>query len=109
MNVPAKLAVALLLSASALAQRPAKVAVYVAWGIAATVDVGLTQSCIRAGRCREGNPMLPQSAWGMSSVAGAETGASMWEFHRWRGRKIRWLIPVANIAAHAVGIWSYAR
>lgn len=81
------------------------------WAATAITDMGLTQRCIRSGQCREGNPTLPSNTAGMFAVGDGETALSMWAFHRFRVAhpRLAVLIPAVNIAAHGVGIWSYAR
>jgi hypothetical protein len=72
----------------------------------AMLDVAATQHCIRDGHCREGNPIMPSSAWGSAAAASANVafgfGVSFWLRRRGDGRW--WVPPAAGIGAHAVGI-----
>lgn len=83
-----------------------EVAVDAVWAGSAAVDVGLSQSCIQAGTCYEGNRLMASSAAGASVMEFGETAGSMWLFHHFRKHypKLAWIIPGVNIGMHAASI-----
>lgn len=76
------------------------------WAGSAAVDVGLSQSCIQAGTCYEGNHLMASSAPGAAVMEFGETAGSMWLFHHFRKHypKLAWMIPGVNIGMHAASI-----
>lgn len=76
------------------------------WAGTAAVDVGLSQSCIQAGTCYEGNHLMASSAPGAAVMEFGETAGSMWLFHHFRKHypKLAWMIPGVNIGMHAASI-----
>ncbi len=71
----------------------------------AALDVALTQHCIAAERCREGNPLMPSSLGGQLAVDGAlVTSSALISFHlKKQNSKMWWFSPTIGIGAHAVG------
>jgi hypothetical protein len=71
----------------------------------AALDVGLTQHCIAAHHCSEGNPLMPSSIAGQVGVNSALICSSVFISYRLRGQdsKMWWLAPVVGIGAHTVG------
>lgn len=82
-----------------------EIATDIVWAGFAAVDAGLSQSCIQAKTCYEGNNMLAASPAGMAAMEAGETGISMYLFHRFRKHtKYAWLIPSVNIGMHTAAI-----
>ena len=73
---------------------------------ASIADLSLTQQCIDAHTCVEGNPLLPRSTagrWGVTLGVSALTVATSWLMRKHRKRG--WYAgPVVGIAAHGMGI-----
>jgi hypothetical protein len=71
----------------------------------AALDVALTQHCIAADRCEEGNPLMPSSLGGQLAVdAALVTSSAFISFHLKKQRsKMWWFSPSIGIGAHAVG------
>ena len=71
----------------------------------AALDYGLTQHCIAAQHCREGNPLMPSSVAGQIAVGSAWVGSGFYiSYHlKKQDSKLWWLSPVAGISAHAAG------
>jgi hypothetical protein len=75
--------------------------------IATTVaDVELTQHCIRAGTCHEGNPLLSADRKRAYAVQIPLAIGASYLGHRWRkdGFKYWWVPQTAIVAGHGVGI-----
>ena len=75
--------------------------------VATTVaDVELTQHCLRAGTCREGNLLLPASRGKMYAIQLPLAAASSYVAYRLhRKQKRYWWVPQASvIAGHGAGI-----
>ena len=75
--------------------------------IATTVaDIELTQHCIHAGTCQEGNPLLPSDRKKVYAVQLPLVVGVSYLGYRWRkdGNKYWWLPQVGVIAGHGVGI-----
>ena len=72
----------------------------------AALDIGLTQHCIAAGRCREGNPIMPSSLAGQMGVDSAIIGYSTFISFRLKKQdsKVWWLSPTVGIGVHAAGV-----
>ena len=77
----------------------------------ALIDTAITQDCVRAQTCVEGNPWVPKSAWGQAGVAIGMAGATTFVSYEMRkhGSRLWWLPPAVGIAGHAVGIGSGVR
>lgn len=107
----ALLAVSFAVGSLAAQSKVPEIAVDTVWAATAATDIGLSQSCFRSHQCHEGNPLMPSSAAGAIAVGGGESLLSAWEFHHWRKThpKLAWMIPAANITAHGLGVWSFAR
>jgi len=75
------------------------------------VDVEMTQHCLHAGTCVELNPTLPHSHLGMYAANTPVNLAVMyWSYRRKAaGKRLWWMPPLVDIAAHAVGIGSNLR
>lgn len=74
----------------------------------AVADITMTQHCIDAHTCREGNPLMPSSEagkYGLSVGIAAYTAATSYWFKKHRSR-IWWAGPTVGIAAHTVGLAS---
>lgn len=71
----------------------------------AALDYGLTQHCIAAQHCKEGNPLMPSSVAGQVAVGSAWVGSGFFISYRLKklDSKLWWLSPVAGISAHAAG------
>ncbi len=71
----------------------------------AALDIGLTQHCIAAHRCREGNPHMPSSLSGQLAVdAALVTSSTFISFHlKKQNSKMWWFSPTIGIGAHAAG------
>jgi hypothetical protein len=71
----------------------------------AALDVGLTQHCIAAQRCIEGNPLMPSSLGGQVAVdAALVTSSAFISFYlKKQNSKMWWFSPSIGIGAHAVG------
>ena len=71
----------------------------------AVLDVSLTQHCIAAHRCKEGNPLMPSSLAGQLGMNSALIGASAFVSYRLKGQesKLWWLSPAVGIGAHTAG------
>ena len=69
------------------------------------LDVGLTQHCIKAHQCTEGNPLMPSSLAGQLSVNFAYVGYAAFFSYNLKKRHSRlwWISPVSGIATHTVG------
>lgn len=76
------------------------------WAGSAAVDVGLSQSCIQAGTCYEGNHLMASSAPGAAAMEFGETAGSMWLFHHFHKSypRFSYLIPAVNIGIHVASI-----
>lgn len=75
--------------------------------VATTVaDIELTQHCIRAGTCREGNPLLPSDRKKVYAIQLPLAIGISYIGHRWRKDNFKyWWIPqAALISAHGTGI-----
>jgi hypothetical protein len=75
--------------------------------IASTVaDVELTQHCIRAGTCQEGNPLLPTDRKKVYAIQIPLAVGVTYLGHRLyqRGSKYWWVPQAAVVAGHGVGI-----
>jgi hypothetical protein len=72
---------------------------------AATLDVVLTQHCIQAKTCKEGNPMMPSSVAGQVGVDVALIGYGSFVSYKLKKHKSKvwWLVPTIGITAHGVG------
>lgn len=74
----------------------------------AVADITMTQHCIDAHTCREGNPLMPSSEagkYGLSLGLVAYTAATSYWFKKHRS-KAWWAGPTVGIAAHTVGLAS---
>jgi hypothetical protein len=70
------------------------------------LDVGLTQRCIAAHRCAEGNPLMPSSLAGQLSVNFAYVGYAAFFSYNLKKRHSRfwWISPASGIATHSAGV-----
>ncbi len=78
------------------------------------VDIELTQRCIRAGNCREANPLLGQSRGRAYAVnAAILVPVTIWSYHRkkdqdrngrQKGKMPWWLPSVVSSGSHTVGM-----
>jgi hypothetical protein len=70
------------------------------------LDVALTQHCIAAHQCSEGNPMMPSSLGAQLGVDFASVGYTLWASYRLKKRHVAlwWLSPTTGIAAHTAGV-----
>ena len=72
----------------------------------AVFDVEMTQQCIAAHHCREGNPLMPSSHAGQIGVNLAFVGygsfVSYWL--RKRGSRMWWISPAIGTVAHGAGL-----
>ena len=77
----------------------------------ALIDSAITQDCIRAGTCVEGNPWAPKSAWGQAGLAVGMAGATTFVSYEMKkhGSRLWWLPPTVGIAGHVVGAGSGMR
>ncbi len=77
----------------------------------AVVDIGMTQHCIAAHHCTEGNPLMPKSFTAQLTVelslVGLGSGAS-YSMKKQRSREW-WIIPALGAVAHGVGAISGLR
>jgi len=71
----------------------------------AMLDVGMTQHCISAHRCKEANPLMPSSLAGQLGVNSALISGSAFVSYRLKGQesKLWWLSPAVGIGAHTAG------
>lgn len=72
--------------------------------VAATVaDVESTQACLRAGTCKEGNPLMPSNRAGAYGITLSLDALEGWYAHRERaqGKRRWWLVPVISGGVHA--------
>lgn len=105
-------AVLLLLPAPLGAQEPGRVAdrkfvaLTVASVLTAVADVELTQRCLRSGRCREGNPLMPTGRWRAYAVQAPLTLGATYLAYRWKKKGVRyWWVPQLSLSAgHGVGV-----
>jgi len=69
---------------------------------AAAADIETTQSCLRSGRCRESNPLMPSNRAGAyaAGIALAGVEAAIAEHERRRGHRVWWLSPLASAGVH---------
>lgn len=69
------------------------------------LDAGLTQSCIRAGTCKEGNPWMPSSAAGQYGVVlGSSAVETIVAYEaKKHGLKLWWVPTVGAFTAHTIG------
>lgn len=74
----------------------------------AMLDVGMTQHCLAAHTCREGNPMMPSSLAGQLSVDFALVGYGAFSSYRLKRHKSSfwWISPTVGATAHGVGVAS---
>ncbi|KKM05255.1 hypothetical protein LCGC14_1755970 [marine sediment metagenome] len=75
--------------------------------VATTIaDVELTQHCIQAGTCREGNPLVPSDRKKVYAIQIPLTIGVSYLGHRLhqRGHKYWWVPQAALITGHGVGI-----
>ena len=75
--------------------------------VATTVaDIELTQHCIRAGTCREGNPLLPSDRKKVYAMQLGLTVGLSYLAYKWRKDDYQhWWVPqAALISAHGMGI-----
>ena len=77
---------------------------------AAIADVEMTQSCLRAKTCREGNPLMPSNRAGAYSLSLGMVVGQGFIAHKLRkaGKRFWWFGPAAGTASHAIGITSGA-
>ncbi len=72
------------------------------------LDIGMSQNCIAAKKCRESNPMMPSSRSGQISVSVAlftySAGSSY--FLKKRKSRVWYVAPIMGIATHTVGFAS---
>lgn len=73
---------------------------------AAIADVEVTQHCINAGTCREGNPLQPQSEIGRFAIDFSLVGIQAWAGHylRKHGDRHWWVPGVMGVGVHGTGI-----
>ena len=71
----------------------------------AALDIGLTQHCIAAHRCREGNPLMPSSLAGQLTLDAAFVSSSAIISFRLKRQnsKLWWFSPSVGIGAHTAG------
>jgi hypothetical protein len=71
----------------------------------AALDIGLTQRCIAAHHCREGNPLMPSSLAGQMGVDSALFGSSVFISYQLKklDSKLWWFSPAMGIGGHAAG------
>lgn len=74
----------------------------------AGLDLALTQRCIDAHRCREGNPLMPSSLAGRASLQFSLVGFGAFVSGRLKrhGSKLWWVTPFVGIVAHGAGVAS---
>jgi hypothetical protein len=72
----------------------------------AAFDLAMTQHCIAAHRCREGNPIMPSSLAGQVGVSTAliSLGAFSSYKSKKQGSRVWWLSPVVGAASHTAGL-----
>jgi hypothetical protein len=74
----------------------------------AIADIEMTQHCIDAHTCREGNPLMPSSFAGKIGVnlgiVGYTAAGSYW-FKKHESKKW-WIMPIVGSAVHTVGLAS---
>ena len=70
------------------------------------LDVALTQRCMAAHQCSEGNPLMPSSLAGQLSVNFAYVGYAAFFSYNLKKRHSRlwWISPSSGIATHTVGV-----
>ncbi len=71
----------------------------------AVFDVEMTQRCIAAHQCREGNPLMPSSFAGQLAVNLAFVSYGSFTSYRMKkhGSSLWWISPVVGAASHAAG------
>jgi hypothetical protein len=71
----------------------------------AVLDVEMTQHCIAAHKCREGNPLMPSSQAGQLGLNIPLVGFGSFVSYRLkkRGSRVWWLSPTTGTVAHAAG------
>lgn len=74
----------------------------------ALLDVAMTQHCLAAHTCREGNPIMPSSLAGQLGVDFGLVGYGAFTSYRLkkRGSGLWWLSPLVGAAAHSAGVAS---
>ena len=79
--------------------------------VAGLLDTEMTQDCIRAGTCVEGNPLAPKSQMGqIGLVLGLTTlNTSLSYYLKAHGSRWWWVLPTVGIGVHAQGVYSGAR
>ncbi len=88
---------------------------FIALGVAVfgltAMDLEFTQYCLHRGTCRELDPTLPNSHWGMYAVNTPTNVAVMYFSYRRRasGKWGWWLAPLIDIGAHVGGVGSNIR
>ena len=95
------------LSGQAIEAADKKFALLTVLTVATTVaDIELTQHCIRAGTCREGNPLLPSDRKKVYAIQIPLAIGASYLSYRWHKDKFgRWWVPqAALISAHGMGI-----
>jgi hypothetical protein len=77
----------------------------------AVLDIGMTQHCIAAHRCTEGNPLMPKSFAGQLSVELPLVGLGSGVSYSMKKQRFRgwWIAPAVGAAAHGVGVISGLR
>jgi hypothetical protein len=91
------------------ARRTASTGFFVANGLhlgLAALDVAMTQHCIAAHRCREGNPIMPSSLGGQLGVDAVLVSFGAFSSYRLKknGSGAWWLSPVVGAGSHAAGV-----
>lgn len=81
-----------------------------AFGLTAA-DIELTQHCLKAKTCKELNPTLPLSRWGMYATNTPVNLAVMYFAYRRKasGKRGWWVAPLIDTGIHGVGIGSNIR
>lgn len=71
------------------------------------VDIELTQACMKAHTCREGNPLMPSNRAGVYAVQAGWNALQVWGSYwlKKRGSKYWWVVPTVGIGSHAYGIY----
>ena len=76
--------------------------------IATAADIGVSQHCIQLKSCREANPLMPSSTFGMNSVMFSMTTAYIFLSHwLWTHHKRFWSLPLLSLIGFHSGaaIW----
>jgi len=70
------------------------------------LDVGLTQRCMAAHQCAEGNPLMPSSLAGQLGVNFGYVGYAAFFSYNLKKRHSRlwWISPTSGIATHTAGV-----